>query len=82
MRQYALICIPFKFLLTLGASLFSGRSGSFKSVLLALISVMLLSLVGLVLLYKLGSSLIFGVIFVILNGCATAVAGVGLEFLA
>ena len=47
MRSYTLISLPFILLFTLGGSIFSGRTGSFKSVLLFCNIIILLTLIGL-----------------------------------
>ena len=81
-RFYILISVPLILFFTLAASVFSGRSGHFKAVLLCSNGTVLLTLLGLVLLYKLSSPVIFGIILVLLTTNGSLINSVGLEFLA
>ena len=77
LSYFVLISIPFSLVTALGSSVYAGRSGNFKSVLLFSNSVIVLALLGFVFLYRLGSFWIFGVILVVLSAIGAVVFSVG-----
>ena len=82
LRNYSIISTPFVVLFTIGASVFSGKSGSFKSVVLSGNFSLLILIIGFLFLYKLSYSLIFGSTLILLSSITGYQSTVGIEFLA
>ena len=82
LRRYSVIALPFVISFALDASILSGRTVSFKAIVLSASLIISLTFLALVFLYKLKHSVVYGILIIILTTSVGYQCAVGLEFLA